>query len=113
MTKKPSKTLPLDVFDRIPIRSEHDLHVVMPQHPTHAAIRDTDKKIRKMLRRKPVVLECNADELPCLVDSESTIKAPWVEEHVPQYVGPREGHCQVHARRPCHHSRRSQTLQQW
>ena len=86
-TKKLPKSRPLDVFDRITIRSEDELDAVMQQHPTLAAIPATDKKIRKMLRTKPIELECNADEVLCLVDSGSTINAAWVEKHVPQYSG--------------------------
>ena len=59
----------------------------MQQHPTLAAIPDTDKKIRKMLRTKPVELECDSDEVLCLVDSGSTINAAWVKKHFPQHVG--------------------------
>ena len=86
-TKKQSKSRPLDVFDRITIRSEDDFDAVMQQHRTLAAILDTDKKIRKMLRTKPIELECSADEVLCLVGSGSTINDAWVEKHVPHYIG--------------------------
>ena len=59
----------------------------MQQHPTRAAIPDTDKKIRNMLRTNPIELECDGDEVLCLVDSGSTNDAAWVEKPFPQYVG--------------------------
>ena len=83
---KPSpKTKKLDTFDRITIKDEIDLEQVMADHPNLAAIPD-QKKLRKMLRQKPVELECGPDEVLCLVDSGSTIHAAWVEKHFPGYA---------------------------
>ena len=75
-----------DIFDQFTMRSENGLNVLLRKHPRLAAIPDTDKKIRKALRSKPVELECSAGEFLRLVDSGSTINAAWIGKHVPQYV---------------------------
>ena len=73
-----------DVFDQFTVRSEKDLNDLLRKHPRLASIPDTDKKIRKALRSRPVELECGADEVLCLVDSRSTVNAAWIGKHVPQ-----------------------------
>ena len=75
-----------DVVDQFTMRSEQDLDFLLRAHPRLAAMPDTDKKIRKALRSKPVELECGADEVLCLVDSGSKINVAWIGKHIPQYV---------------------------
>ena len=82
---KPSPKTKVDVFDRISIHNEAELRQVMSDHPTFAALPD-QKKLRKMLRQKPIELECGPDEVLCLVDSGSTVHAAWVEKHFPGYA---------------------------
>ena len=81
----PAKPKALDVFDRITIRNEEELQKVMTEHPTLAALPDQGK-LRKMLRQKPIELECGPDEVLCLVDSGSTVHAAWIEKHFPSYA---------------------------
>ena len=82
---KPSPKTKVDVFDRISIHNEAELKQVMSDHPTFAALPD-QKKLRKMLRQKPIELECGPDEVLCLVDSGSTVHAAWIEKHFPGYA---------------------------
>ena len=80
----------LDTFDRVTIQSERDLHAVLQEDPKLDAIPDSawtcGKKLRKMLRTTPIELECGPDEVFCLVDSVSRIKAAWVEKLFSQYA---------------------------
>ena len=59
-------------------------------NPKLAAIPDSawtcGKKLRNMLRTKPIELECGPDEVLCLVDTGSTINAALVEKQFPQYA---------------------------
>ena len=80
----------LDTCGRVTIRSERDLDAVLQANPKLATIPDSawtcGKKLRKMLRTKPIELGCGPDEVLCLVDSGSTINAAWVEKQLPQYA---------------------------
>ena len=68
-------------------RSERDLDAALQANPRLAAIQDSawtcGKKLRSMLRTKPIELECGPDEVLCLVDSGSAINAAWVENKIP------------------------------
>ena len=69
MSKKTKKAKPVvvpkrhDVFDQWTVSSEKDLDALLKRHPHLAAITDTDKKIRKTLKSKPVELMCGPDEV--------------------------------------------------
>ena len=51
------------------VRSEKQLDQLLARHPLLAAIPDSDKKLRKVLRTMPDELVCEIDEVLCLVDS--------------------------------------------
>ena len=75
-----------DVLESFVIKSEKQLDQLLAKHPHLAAIPDTDKKIRKVLKSMPAQLVCGPDETLCLVDSGSTINAAWIEKHFPWYA---------------------------
>ena len=43
-------------------------------------------KTPRIIKSKPIELECAEDEQLCLVDSESTVNAARIEKHFPQYI---------------------------
>ena len=67
------------------ISNEKQLDQLLARHPKLAAIPETDKKIRKLLKSMPAQLICGPDEILCLVDSGSTVNAAWIEKHLPAY----------------------------
>ena len=68
------------------VRSEKQLDQLLAKHPLLAAIPDSDKKLRKVLRTMPDELVCEIDEVLCLVDSGSTVDAAWIAKHFPAYA---------------------------
>ena len=66
------------------ISNEKQLDQLLARHPKLAAIPETDKKIRKLLKSTPAQLGCGPDEILCLVDSGSTVNAAWIEKHFPE-----------------------------
>ena len=74
-----------DVYEKFTIKTEAELDNFLQTHPQIAALPDDQDKVRRILRSKPVELECDANEVLCLVDSGSTINAANVEKHFPSY----------------------------
>ena len=68
------------------VRSERELETLPMRDPRIAAIPDSDKKLRRVLRTMPDELVCAADEVLCLVDSGSTVNAAWIAKHFPAYA---------------------------
>ena len=46
---------------------------------------ETQQKIRQVIKTRPAELECDENEVLCLVDSGSTVNAAWISRHFPQY----------------------------
>ena len=76
----------LDVFDQVTIRNERDLEKLLARNPRIAALPETEKKFKKLLKSKPLELMCGPDEVLCLVDSGSTVNAAWIAKHFPAYA---------------------------
>ena len=74
------------LLESFTVKTEQQLDQLLSRHPRLAAIPDTDKKIRKILRTMPAQLVCGPDEILCLVDSGSTVNAAWIEKHFPAYM---------------------------
>ena len=74
------------VKESFTVRSEKQLDQLLVKHPHLAAIPDTDKKLKKVLKSMPDELICELDEVICLVDSGSTVNAAWIAKHFPAYA---------------------------
>lgn len=73
----------LDTFERVVVHSEADLEALLARNPRLAALPEPTKKIKNMLKSRPVELECGPDEVLCLVGSGSTVNAANIAKHFP------------------------------
>ena len=73
-------------FEAFTIQNEKQLDILLASHPRLAAIPESDKKIRKVLKTMPAQLVCGPDEVLCLVDSGSTVNAAWIAKHFPGWT---------------------------
>ena len=67
------------------VRNEKELEALLKKNPRLAAVPETNKKLKKVMRNTPAALQCQDDEILCLVDSGATINAANVGKHFPAY----------------------------
>ena len=83
---KAKNTARPDIFQPFTIRSEDELDQFLATHCRARPQPGSEAVIRAVLKSRPVELECDEDEVLCLVDSGATINAAWIAKHFPQYV---------------------------
>ena len=81
-----TSVIPRDNSKTFVIHSEKQLDQYLENHPSTTPLPTEARKIRKVLRTRPVQLECKPGEVLCLVDSGSTVNAACIAKHFPSYA---------------------------
>ena len=72
-------------IQKVTVTTEAELDDLLKSNPKIATLPENHETIRRIMRQKPVELECEPGEVLCLVDSGSTVNAAWIEKHFPSY----------------------------